>query len=277
MRFSTLAAIAATSLLALAIKPAAAQSRFTTEWTVLPELQAEFALRGNDYLLVGFNLARPVGVNKAYDVDPGFQFRLGYERFWNPNWSWGATFRIGRNAYGGNGDFLNMPGSIVPGLLLRHSSQIGPLRFSQRLAAEYATSFVILGDSPRNRALARLRLGLDHEFGLGSTLKLRPRLSYEVLTYLRFQRDEDQPKEQFVDLGGLRGELGVRLSPRFDLTPWVASQTSYMKALDQFDVNGNRVSGGNFRFVSPVVGLDLRVTLGRAALDADRQPLPTQH
>ncbi|SDY52512.1 hypothetical protein [Hymenobacter psychrophilus] len=276
MRLPLLSATVGTLLLALAAKPAAAQSRYTGNWAVLPEVQAELPLNGNDYVFVGISL-----ISQEYsgglDVYSG-QLRLGYEHFWKPNWSWGATLRAvpdGNSRYG-DGDYLGLPGNIIPGVLLRHRAPLGPLNFSQRLGVEYGIQTGNTLDS-QSRAHARLRLGLDHEFTVGATVKLRPRVAYEALAYLRFQRDEDQLKERFVDFGNLRGEVGVRLSPRFDLTPWVASQTRYINALVQFDKNGNPVSGGKVNLLTPTVGLDVRVTLGRHALDADRQPLPTQH
>ncbi|MBT2556257.1 hypothetical protein J7E24_00510 [Hymenobacter sp. ISL-91] len=277
MRFSLLAAGAATSLLALATKPAAAQSRYTSNWAVLPEVQAELALSGNDYVFAGFNLLSQV--RNGGSTFAGGQLRLGYEHFWNKQWSWGTTLRIGSDAGGSYGDFLGLPGNLVPGALLRHTGMLGKFGFTQRLAAEYAivTNDSYGNSSSNNRAHARLRLGLDREFAVGSTVKLRPRVACEALAYLRFQRDEDELQERFVDFGNLRGEVGVRLSPRFDFTPWVAWQTQYINALQQFDQNGNPVSGGKVNLLTPTVGLDLRVTLGKHALNADRLPLSTQH
>lgn len=276
MRPLLLSATVGTFLLALAAKPAVAQSRFTGNWAVLPEVQAELPLSGNDYVFVGISL-----ISQEYsgglDVYSG-QLRLGYEHFWNPSWSWGGTLRVVPETTGsyGDGDYLGLAGNIVPGVLLRHRATLGPLNFSQRLAVEYAIQTDNTLDS-KSRAHARLRLGLDREFAVGATVKLRPRVAYEALAYLRFQRDENQLKERFVDFGNLRGEVGVRLSPRLDLTPWVASQTRYINALVQFDKNGNPVSGGKVNLLTPTVGLDVRVTLGQGALTADRQPLPTQH
>ncbi|NVO83406.1 hypothetical protein [Hymenobacter terrestris] len=277
MRTHLLATVAATFLLALTTEFAAAQRRITSDVVVLPEVQAEIALPGNDYVLVGVNLFSQA--NRGGSTFAGGQLRLGYEHFWSEQWSWGSTLRIGSDAGGSYGDFLGLPGNLVPGALLRHAGMLGKFGFTQRLAAEYAivTNDSYGNNSSNNRAHARLRLGLDREFAVGPTVKLRPRVAYEALTYLRFQRDEDELKERFVDFGNLRGEVGVRLSPRFDFTPWVASQTHYINSLVQFDQNGNPVSGGKVNLLTPTIGLDLRVTLGSHALDADRQPLPTQH
>ncbi len=269
--------LCATALLLMLAETAAAQSRNTSAVALQPEVQAEIALPGNDYVLVGVSAVSQH--NSGGGTFAGGQLRLGYEHFWNEHWSWGPTLRIGSDAGGGYGDFLGLPGNLTPGALLRHTGTLGKFGFTQRLAAEYAivTNDSYGNSSSNNRAHARLRLGLDRELAVGPTLKLRPRLSYEVLTYLRFQREADENKERFVDFGNLRAEVGVRLSPRFDLTPWVASQTHYINALVQLDKNGQPVSGGKTNLLTPTVGLDLRIMLGRHALDDDRQVLPTQH
>ncbi|MBT9391947.1 hypothetical protein KLP40_02120 [Hymenobacter sp. NST-14] len=272
MRFLPLCAAA---LLLLAVQNATAQRRSTANLVLLPEVQAEIALTGNDYVLVGVNLVSQV--NSGESTFAGGQLRLGYEHFWTEHWSWGPTLRIGSDAGGGYGDFLDLPGNLVPGALLRHTGTVGGFGFSQRLAAEYA---VVTNDSygnSGNRAHARLRLALDREFAVGSRVKLRPRLSYEALTYLRFQRDESQNKERFIDFGNDRAEVGVRLSPRFDFTPWFAFQTQYINALELRDADGNLVTGGRTNLRSPQLGLDLRILLGKNATSANRNVLPTQH
>ncbi len=75
----------------------------------------------------------------------------------------------------------------------------------------------------------------------------------------------------------MRAEVGVRVSPRFDFTPWLASQTSYLNALPQYDIDGNQISGGPTNLLTPVVGLDLRLTLFRGGAPFERRQLPTQH
>ncbi|OWP64800.1 hypothetical protein CDA63_00100 [Hymenobacter amundsenii] len=265
----------ATALLLLLAENAAAQDRSTSNVVLLPEVQAEIALPGNDYVLVGVNAFSQT--NRGGSTFAGGQLRVGYEHFWNEHWSWGPTLRIGSDAGGGYGDFLGVVGNLTPGVLLRHAGPIGSFRFSQRLATEYAASTNDSFSNNGNRAHARLRLGLDREFGFGPRLKLRPRLSYEALAYLRFQREANQNKERFIDFGSARAEVGVRLSPRIDFTPWVALQTQYINALPQFDQNGNPVSGGRTNLRTPVLGLDLRFLLGKNALSSDRIILPTQH
>ena len=268
--------LCAATLFLLLGETAVAQRRSTSDLVLLPEVQAEIALPGNDYVLVGFNA---IGGN--YSGGPEFssgQLRFGYEHFWSENWSGGGTLRVvtERNGGYGDGDFQGLAGNVIPGVLVRHAAPLGLLRFSQRLGVEYAarTGNSLGSDS---RAHARLRLGLDREFAVGSRVKLRPRLSYEALTYLRFQRDENQNKERFIDFGNARAEVGVRLSPRIDFTPWFALQTQYINALMQFDQNNNPVSGGRTNLRAPVLGLDLRFLLGKNALSANRIVLPTQH
>lgn len=267
--------LCAAALFLLAAETTTAQRRSTSNLALLPEVQAEIALAGNDYVLVGVNVVRLT--NSGGSTFAGGQLRLGYEHFWAEHWSWGPTLRIGSDAGGGYGDFLGLPGNVVPGALLRHTGTLGKFGFSQRLAAEYAAITGGAYGGRKNRAHARLRLALDREFALGASLKLRPRLSYEALTYLRLQRDDDQIKERFIDFGSARAEVGVRLSPRLDFTPWFAFQTQYINALMQFDQNGNPVSGGQTNLRAPLLGLDLRFLLGKNASSTDRTVLPTQH
>ncbi|MFD2787815.1 hypothetical protein [Hymenobacter rubripertinctus] len=275
MRFLPLCAAALLVLLVLLAETAAAQRRSTSDLVVLPEVQAEIALAGNDYVLVGVNALSQA--NRGGGTFAGGQLRLGYEHFWDEHWSWGPTLRIGSDAGGGYGDFLGVAGNLTPGALLRHTNSLGQLTFSQRLAAEYA---VVTNDSygnSGNRAHARLRLGLERTFAVGTHMSLRPRLSYEALAYLRFQRDANQNKERFIDFGNARAEIGVRLCPRVDFTPWVALQTQYINALLLRDANGNIITGGRTNLRAPILGLDLRLLLGKSALSADRTVLPTQH
>ena len=75
----------------------------------------------------------------------------------------------------------------------------------------------------------------------------------------------------------LRAEVGARVSPRSDLTPWFAYQTSYQYYNIQTDSKGNYVYGGNTNLVYPTVGLDLRFTILPTGTRADRVVLPTQH
>jgi hypothetical protein len=251
---------------------AVAQRRFVGELALQPEAQVEMALQGNDYLLAGFSLLQ--------STNAGGQLRLGYEHFWNERWSWGGTLRLLRGeSIAGYGDIIGMPGNVIPGLLLRHTGKIGAFTFGQRLGAEYAMTFD--NSAPkgynRSRALARLRLDVERQFALGETVALRPRLSYEPVAFLRLQRPEGAIEERVVDFANLRAELGLRLSPSFDVTPWVSSQTIFINSLPQFDINGNQTGGGRSNQVVPVVGLDLRLTLFRGMEPSGRTQLPSQH
>lgn len=247
---------------------------------LVPEAQAEVALAGNDYLLAGVNftfLTQSLGSTYI-----GGQLRLGYEHFWNERWSGGATLRVLQGEdFAGYGDIIRLPGNVTPGLLLRHTGKIGSFTFGQRLGAEYAITFnnpVNGPDSPnRSRALARLRFDVERQFSLNEKVALRPRVAYEAVAFLRLQRPENSLQERVVDFGSLRGELGLRLSPRFDLTPWVAYQTSYINTLAQFDANGKQTGGGKLNLIAPVIGLDVRFTFLRGGDSAERKQLPTQH
>ncbi|RYU84329.1 hypothetical protein [Hymenobacter persicinus] len=255
---------------------AAAQQRLANPLTVLvPQAQVEMALAGNDYLLAAYSPVVFTGAGYRTRLEQG-QLSLGYEHFWSEHWSGGATLRYVPRTNRGNGELLGLPGSVVPGLLVRHRGALGPVSLGQRLGVEYVITRNQLVEND-NRALARLRLDAERIFALGDQFTLRPRLAYEAVAYLRFQRDENQLKERTLDFGSLRAEVGVRFSPRFDLTPWFAYQTIYRNSLPFFNSAGEQVSGGRTNFVTPVAGLDLRLTLFRGGAVTERQPLPSQH
>lgn len=255
---------------------ATAQRRVAGNTLLQPELQAELALANNDYLLLGLGAVSEPGSGRAFY---GGQLRLGYEHFWSEQWSGGATLRLQRQYRQGAGDFLGQPGNVIPGVFVRHLGKIGGFNFRQRLGVEYAISTPkIYFANQDDRASARLRLDVDRIFPLGGTVALRPRVSYEAAAYLRFQRDENQLKERTIDFGVLRAEVGVRLSPHVDVTPWVAWQTQYVVYVPQYDaLTGRQISGGRTNVVFPVVGLDARFTLFSGRATQERLQLPSQH
>ena len=258
-------------LAALLAQPALAQTRRTVYGLQLwPELQAELALPGNDYLLLAVRGENNTD-NNGFDNPSrflGFDERrvtAGYEHFWNEHWSVGGTL-----AYTSFSKIY----VLVPEVLLRHRSPVGPLTFGQRLSLERTFP------SPTNakgQTNARLRLDLEKLVTLGS-FALRPRLSYQVDTHVRLLRASTDPNERTIDFTSLRGELGCRIGKQFDFTPWVAYQTSYSFGLAQTDSNGNVViPAGRVNSVSPVLGLDVRFTFLQSQDAATRQQLPTQH
>jgi opacity protein-like surface antigen len=253
---------------------------------VWPELQGEIALLNGDYLLLTVRGER--NTNDVQSGRPlGFDTRrvaAAYEHFWNENWSWGGTLRYESDARfeaGSRGDI------VVPELLLRHRSPIfGGLTFGQRLGVErqFYISRRLGGAGNDGQFWGRLRFDVERFIPLGSDvtgLALRPRLSYAASTHLRFQKDTNDPDERTIQFTSLRGEVGVRLSPNIDVTPWVAYQTQYSVALPQYqpDASGNlvQVRGGRTNNVYPTLGLDLRFTLVPGSASANRQQLPTQH
>ncbi|PJJ54722.1 hypothetical protein [Hymenobacter chitinivorans] len=253
---------------------AQAQRRVTRDLLLVPEVQAELLL-GNNSLRLGFN--RLVQTNGGGDTFLGGQLRAGYEHFWNERWSGGATLRMLRSRDEGRGDFLGQSGTVTPGLLLRHRSALGKFTFGQRLGAEYGVTIrQNLGSDFKDRGLGRLRLDVERSFALSEKLSLRPRLAYEAAAYLRLQRDDTEAQERVVDFSNLRAEVGVRFSPRFDVTPWVSSQVQYINALPQFDLHGQQVGGGRTNLRTPQLGLDLRLTFS-GATPATLPQLPTQY
>jgi len=252
---------------------ATAQRRTVNSIRMLPQLQAEYALHGDDYLLL--NLRGPIGT--AGDGLERLGVLVGYERFWNTQWSGGAT--LGIDTYRVNLDGGNLNGlytDLTPELFVRHWNTFGGFNFRQRLGVTYVVPGARGADS---RALTSLRLDLDRLLPVGEKVVLRPRLAYEGTAWLRFQRDEaTQAKERFIDFGYARAEVGVRLSNLFDFTPWFGYQTTYIFALPQTDYLGQiTIPGGRLNLITPVLGLDARFTLFRGGRVFERRQLPTQH
>jgi hypothetical protein len=242
---------------------------------VWPEVQAELALRGGDYLLLALRGQRDVDLDYSGDSRRlGFDERritLGYEHFWNEHWSGGGTLRL--QALGSRRLVL------VPEVLLRHRGSLGPLTFGQRLSVERTfpnNAGYVGGPAPDGETWVRLRADLEKSWPLGR-ISLRPRLSYEAATHLRLQKAETDEDERRIQFTSLRAEVGCRLGNAFDLTPWFAYQTSYLITLPQFNGSGQQVSGGKLNQITPVLGLDLRLTLYQGKAAFERQQLPTQH
>ncbi|MCB2407128.1 hypothetical protein [Hymenobacter lucidus] len=266
--------VAALAAFLLSGPAAQAQRRAVNNTLLLPELQAEYALRADDYLLLSLQgPTRTGGFDGTQLNQLGLQ--VAYERFWSPQWSGGASLRgAAYTVYRNGSDVQRLNVDVTPELFVRHWNTIGQFNFRQRLGVEYTLPADELVDG---RALARLRLDVDRLVPVGK-LMLRPRLAYEALAYLRFQREETEPKERVLDFGSLRADLGIVVSPHFDLTPWVAASTAYRFVLEQTDIDGNVVvPGGSFNSVTPVVGLDLRYTIFRGKAEFERRQLPTQH
>ena len=261
---------------ALLARPAAAQTRRTVFGAQLwPEAQAEVALNldGSDYLLVSARGQQNTDNNGLANSGRslGFDQRrlsVGYEHFLGEHWSLGAVLPY--VAFGSTY-------ALLPEVLLRHRSPVGPFTFGQRLSLEY-----LFPGQPaaKGATYARLRADLEQVFALGGAVALRPRLSYEAATHLRAFSADDNPNvdERTVQFTSLRAEVGVRLGPAFDLTPWFAYQTQYSFGLAQTDVNGNiTIPAGRVNSVAPVLGLDLRYTFLNGQAAEKRQQLPTQH
>ncbi|MGI4761896.1 MAG: hypothetical protein ACRYF0_14405 [Janthinobacterium lividum] len=250
------------------------QVRATQLW---PELQGELALHNGDYLLLGLRGERAAASGDFAGRSLGFdtrRARLGYEHFGSGTWSYGATLQVV-----GDGRTI-----VIPEVLLRHRSPvIGGITFGQRLSLERSfggDGSYALGSGPEKQLWTRLRVDLEKLVPLGAAangLALRPRLSYEASTHLRLQKDALDPDERTVQYTNLRAEVGVRLLPQLDITPWFGYQTSYFVSVPQYDVNMVQVRGGKENYVYPTVGLDVRFTLLSTGAKADRQQLPTQH
>lgn len=265
-------------LLLLGAATAEAQTTRVVRATQLwPELQGELALRNGDYLLLALRGERAAGSGDAAARSLGFdtrRARLAYEHFGQGAWSYGATLQVvdkGRTI-------------VIPEVLLRHRASVfGGIMFGQRLSVEQSfggQGTYALGSGPEKQFWTRLRVDLEKVLPLGTDangLALRPRLSYEASTHLRLQKGTSDPDERTIQYTSLRAEVGVRLSPQLDITPWFGYQTSYLTSLPQYNANMMQVRGGRENFVSPTIGLDLRFTLLSEGAKAERQQLPTQH
>ena len=193
---------------------------------------------------------------------------VGYEHFLSEHWSLGGVLPYYSFA---------KTYALLPQVLLRHRSPVGPLTFGQRLSVEH----LFPGQTgAKGSTYARLRVDLEKIITMSSAAALRPRLSYEAATHLRAFSADDNPDvdERTIQLTSLRAEVGVRLSPAFDFTPWFAYQTQYSFGLAQTDALGNiTVPAGRVNSVVPALGLDLRFTFLNGQDAAQRQQLPTQH
>lgn len=263
----------------LLARPAAAQTaRRVQDKQLAANLQGELALKNGDYLLLsafGQNTPAYNGYGNSERL-LGFDTRglaLSYEHFWNPHWSGGAVLEH---------QSLNGYKYVVPELLLRHRSAIGPLTFGQRLSG-YRT----IGFGDRGRTVGRedlnyltLRADLEKLFPVGS-VGLRPRLSYEAVMNVHLQKDQNAPEidQRTIQYTSLRAEVGLRFGDHFDLTPWFAYTTAYYFTLPQYNpISGTpSTDGGRLNLVTPIIGLDARFTLFEGKAVFERQQLPTQH
>ena len=264
--------------LAASLTARAQTTRVTQPLALVPNAQAELALQNGDYLLLeagAYHYTGDYGSSSSQGVAA-----VAYEHFWTPDWSWGGRLQAGGQLLAGRYGGSSSGTVLVPEVLLRHRSAVGPLTFGQRLDVERA---VYTGtSSSADQTWGRLRLDLEKVFPLGGAdaatgLALRPRLSFEAATHLRLQKSDNDHSERFVQYTGLRVEVGVRTGARFDLTPWFAYGTNYLVTLPQYDSKGNQTAGGNFNSRTPLLGLDLRFTFGPGRGAAGRRQLPTQH
>ncbi|MBC8083957.1 MAG: hypothetical protein H7Z21_12160, partial [Hymenobacter sp.] len=118
------------------VTAATAQRRSVGDVLLLPEAQAELALKGDDYLLVG--VRGPLRTQTPSGLDR-LGLNLGYERFWDEQWSGGATLRTDfYNGYSSVApDVGRLYADFTPELFLRHWNTLGGFNFRQRLGVEY--------------------------------------------------------------------------------------------------------------------------------------------
>ena len=130
-------------LAGLLARPAAAQSnRSVQDLQLRAEAQGELALKNGDYLLLALYGENVPAFNGAtYDNARllGFDQRgaaVQYEHFWNDRWSYGAGLQ-----HTSSSGFKY----LLPEVLLRHRSSVGPLTFGQRLSVSRTIPFGGMG------------------------------------------------------------------------------------------------------------------------------------
>ncbi|MFC7667444.1 hypothetical protein ACFQT0_08615 [Hymenobacter humi] len=126
-----------------------------------PSCKPSLALKSGGYFFMALRGQREAQTN-SYDASRrrlGFDERrltMGYEHFWNEHWSGGGTARLEATGY------RNLV--LVPEVLLRHRSAVGPLTFGQRLSLERTfpnNAGYVGGPGPDGQTWARLRVDLE--------------------------------------------------------------------------------------------------------------------
>lgn len=262
-------------LWALTALPAAAQTRrIVLDYQLWAEAQGELALKNGDYLLVSLHGQNTPAFNTVVNDRRflGFDTRgaaLAYEHFWNDRWSGGGTLQ-----------YVSASGAefVLPEVLLRHRSPVGPLTFGQRLGA-YRTIPVRDRNTTTGQSSNWLTLRADLEklLPVGGGVALRPRLSYEAVTNVQFQKNLLLGEQRTINYTSLRAELGCRVNDYVDFTPWFAYTTTYFFTIGQYNPIGQPTGGGRLNLVTPVLGLDARFTLFQGKAAFERRQLPTQH
>ena len=260
---------------ACATLPVAAQTRrIVLDYQLWAEAQGELALKNGDYLLVSLYGQNTPAFNTVVNDRRflGFDVRgaaLAYEHFWNDRWSGGGTLQ-----------YISASGAefVRPEVLLRHRSPLGPLTFGQRLGA-----YRIIPVRDLNAATGQssnwltLRADLEKLLPMGGGVALRPRLSYEAVARVQLKQPYGSAEERTINATSLRAEVGCRVNDYVDFTPWFAYTTTYFFTLGQFSSTGQSIGGGRLNLVTPVVGLDARLTLFQGKAAFERRQLPTQH
>lgn len=193
-----------------------------------------------------------------------WQVQAGYEWLLSQRWSGGVAEKMTFDP----GDYRTFHSAGF----LRHCGHIGSVQFRKRALFEYLAHNQ---DQPSSGQI-RLRADLDRTFPVGK-VALRPRLAYEIQFDLSFEQKTkaEQQQERRVDHAYLRVELGVEVSERLTLVPYLLKQTDFIVAIEQTNADGHVVPGGprNLRF--PGFGFDVRYTLPGQTPGEKPRDLPT--
>lgn len=240
-----------------------AQSKVSAPAAIWPELQVSYGL-GEDGLLFFRNQYR-INTDGRYNdlqesgVLSGFErveLALGYEHTLSGHWRGGAMFRFAAEDY---------PKTSFYSLFLRHNGNIRSLFFNKQAMAEYMNQ-----QDQEGQARFRLAAELGRRFPLRSRF-VTPSISYEALVLAGFSKEEGMSNGQrYIDRTRLRLNLAYELTEKLRITPYFMRQTDYYYVLvpPVYDEQEQLVEEGyttRRNRISPVVGIELKYILNRAA------------
>jgi hypothetical protein len=254
MIFRVLVATLVTGLI-LGTAPARAQNKVQRSGAAWPELQVEYVFKSTSYLYFrnqyrhnfdfDFNNLREEGPLKALER---WQFRLGFEHMFNPNWSAGIAeaYAVERTRK-----------ILFNEIYLRHLYGLGKFRFSQRASFEHIKQW---GRPDYGRV--RLRADFDREFKIGAR-SIKPRIGYEIFFNLDYSPDEElKDTQRRVDRSRLRFEVLYPLNEHLAITPFITRQSDFLVIEPSYDANNNVIRpGGKQNYITPIYGLDLRYAI----------------
>lgn len=240
-----------------------AQDKVTAPAAIWPGLQVNYGV-GEEGVLFFRNQYRintDARYNDLRDTGPLSAFErvevaLGYEHTLSEHWRGGLMFRYAAEDY---------PHTAFGALFLRHSGSIKSLYFNKQVMAEYVNQQDM---DPSVRFLLTAELGRRLPF---RGKFITPSIGYEALLLSGIGKDEDiTAQERGIDRTRLRLNVTYEITEKLRLTPYFMRQTNYYYALVSpvYDEEEQLIEEGyttKRNRISPVVGLELKYTINRAA------------